>query len=149
MTIQARFTSLQPLACGGKPSCIEGRMAVMFYSSLCLFALGSGGVRGALPALGADQFDQKDPREAKALGTYFNWLLLATTSSACIGVTVIVWISTNKGYWYGFFIFLISLSVGFFVLALGKPFYRLKLPEYSPLIRITQVSLSHALTHLY
>ncbi|KAM7470142.1 hypothetical protein LguiA_008325 [Lonicera macranthoides] len=140
MTIQARFTSLQPPACGiGKPSCIEGGLAVMFYLSLCLFALGSGGVRGALPALGADQFDQKDPREAKALGTYFNLLLLATTSSACLGVTVIVWISTNKGWWYGFLIFLISLSVGFFVLALGKPFYRLKFPEYSPLFRITEV----------
>lgn len=44
----------------------------MFYTSLCLLALGAGGVKGSLAALGADQFDEKDPKGTKALASYFN-----------------------------------------------------------------------------
>ncbi|KAL2491041.1 Protein NRT1/PTR FAMILY 4.3 [Abeliophyllum distichum] len=142
MTIQAHDDKLQPEPCVGKSSCISGRPAVMFYASLCLLALGSGGVRGALPALGADQFDQKDPKEAKGLASYFNWLLLSTVSGALVGVTVIVYISTNKNnhnWWKGFLITVVGTSVGFIVLALGKPFYRIQAPGESPLVRISQV----------
>ncbi|KAA8545327.1 hypothetical protein F0562_020111 [Nyssa sinensis] len=140
ITIQARYPSLYPDACGaGKSSCMKGGIGLLFYSSLSLLALGSGGVRGALAPLGADQFDQKNPKEAKALTSYFNWLLLSTTTGASIGVTVIVWISMNKGWWKGFLISLVVAFVGFVVFALGKPFYRLRAPGDSPIIRVTQV----------
>ncbi|CAA2933985.1 NRT1 PTR FAMILY -like isoform X1 [Olea europaea subsp. europaea] len=141
MTIQAHDEKLQPVP-RGKSSGMTGRPAVMFYASLCLLALGSGGVRGALPALGADQFDKKDPKEAKGLASYFNWLLLGSVSGALIGVTVIVYISTNKNnnnWWKGFLITLVSTVVGFIFLAIGKPFYRIQVPGESPLVRIAQV----------
>ncbi|XP_022868381.1 protein NRT1/ PTR FAMILY 4.5-like isoform X2 [Olea europaea var. sylvestris] len=141
MTIQAHDEKLQPVP-RGKSSGMTGRPAVMFYASLCLLALGSGGVRGALPALGADQFDKKDPKEAKGLASYFNWLLLGSVSGALIGVTVIVYISTNKNnnnWWKGFLITLVSTVVGFIILAIGKPFYRIQVPGESPLVRIAQV----------
>ncbi|CAK9183769.1 unnamed protein product [Ilex paraguariensis] len=139
MTIQAHYPSLQPHACGNKSSCVKGGIAVMFYASLSLVALGSGGVRGALAPLGADQFNQKDPKEAKALASYFNWLLLSTTLGASVGVTVIVWVSTNRGWWLGFLISSISTSMGFVFLALGSPFYRIQPPGDSPITRIAQV----------
>ncbi|XP_016498289.1 protein NRT1/ PTR FAMILY 4.5 isoform X1 [Nicotiana tabacum] len=138
MTIQGRYSSLQPQVCG-KSNCLEGGIALLFYGSLCLLALGTGGVRGALPALGADQFDQNDPNEAKALGRYFNWLLLSSVSGSAIGVTVIVWVSTNKGWWIGFLISLGATFLGFLIFLFGKPFYRLQVPAESPLTRILQV----------
>ncbi|PIN00624.1 H+/oligopeptide symporter [Handroanthus impetiginosus] len=141
MTIQAHSDSLLPKPCG-KSSCVEGAVAVYFYTALCLFALGVGGVRGALPALGADQFDPKDPKEAKGLGSYFNWLLLSTVTGSSIGVTVVVWVATNKNnhnWWKGFLITAVGSFVGFVFLVLGKPFYRLQVPRDSPLIRIAQV----------
>ncbi|MBA0716506.1 hypothetical protein Golax_015332 [Gossypium laxum] len=141
VTIQAYSKDLQPAYCG-KPTCIDGSKAVMFYFSLGLLALGAGGVKGALPALGGDQFDHKDPKEAKALARYFNWLLLSTTLGACVGVTGIVYLTTEKHKWYwGFFISTVATFIGFTVLALGKPFYRLREPKMadSPIIRITQV----------
>ena len=118
----------------------------MFYISLCMLALGSGGVRGALPALGGDQFDQKDPKEAKALASYFNRLLLCITIGAAIGVTGIVWVSTKKNWYWGFFISTVAAFVGFGFLAIGKPLYRLRAPGESPIVRITQVSLSLSLS---
>ncbi|KAK3030388.1 hypothetical protein RJ639_038916 [Escallonia herrerae] len=139
ITIQARYPSLYPKPCNDKSSCMEGDIGVLFYTSLSLLALGSGGVRGALPALGADQFNRKDPQEAKALGSYFNWLMLSTTVGASVGVTGIVWVNINKGWWKGFFIGVVATFVGFVVLSLGKPFYRLQTPGDGPIIRIAQV----------
>ncbi|KZV14209.1 hypothetical protein F511_44202 [Dorcoceras hygrometricum] len=95
MTIQAHDDNLLPKPCG-KSSCIRGGIAVYFYTSLCFLALGIGGVKGSLPALGADQFDAKNPKEAKGLASYFNWLLLSSVVGSSIGVTVIVWFATNK-----------------------------------------------------
>ncbi|RDX72444.1 Protein NRT1/ PTR FAMILY 4.6, partial [Mucuna pruriens] len=138
LTVQAASNHLHPEACG-KSSCVQGGIAGMFYTSLCLLALGMGGVRGSMTAFGADQFDEKDPTEAKALASFFNWLLLSSTVGAITGVTGIVWVSTQKAWHWGFFIITIASSVGFVTLALGKPFYRIKIPGDSPTLRIAQV----------
>ncbi|MBA0775249.1 hypothetical protein Gotri_010405 [Gossypium trilobum] len=47
----------------------------------------------ALLSLGADQFDERDPKRS----SFFNWFLLSFAVGAIIGVTFIVWISTNQG----------------------------------------------------
>nr|POF19209.1 isoform 2 of protein nrt1/ ptr family 4.5 [Quercus suber] len=138
VTIQAASKHLHPQPCH-ESNCLKGGTAFMFYISLCMLALGSGGVRGALPALGGDQFDQKDPKEAKALASYFNRLLLCVTIGAAIGVTGIVWVSTKNNWYWGFFISTVAAFVGFGFLAIGKPFYRLRAPGESPIVRITQV----------
>ncbi|KAJ7977791.1 protein NRT1/ PTR FAMILY 4.5-like [Quillaja saponaria] len=138
VTIQAYSSDLHPENCG-KSSCVKGGTAVFFYASLCLLALGNGGVRGSLPALGADQFDKNDPIESKALASFFNCLLLSSTLGAVIGVTAIVWVSTKKAWYWGFFISTVATFIGFVVLAIGKPFYRLQAPGDSPITRIAQV----------
>ncbi|KAK2376754.1 protein NRT1/ PTR FAMILY 4.5 [Trifolium repens] len=138
ITIQAALDKLHPEACG-ESSCVKGGIAVMFYTSLCLYALGMGGVRGSLTAFGADQFDEKEPNEAKALASFFNWLLLSSTLGSVIGVTGVVWVSTQKAWHWGFFIITVCSSIGFVTLALGKSFYRIKVPGESPILRIVQV----------
>lgn len=138
VTIQAHSKNLQPEYCG-KSSCLSGGKAAYFYASLSLLALGVGGMRGAMPALGADQFNAKDPVEAKALATFFNWLTLSSTAGAAIGVTAIVWVSMNKGWFWGFLISNVAAFIGYVVLAMGKPFYRIQPRGQSPFIRIAQV----------
>ncbi|PIA60604.1 hypothetical protein AQUCO_00300240v1 [Aquilegia coerulea] len=137
-TIQAHIHKLQPEACSNSP-CVKGGKALMFYSSLCLLALGAGAMRGAIPALGGDQFDQKDEKGKKSLSSFFNWLLLSTTLGSTIGVTVIVWISMNKGWDLGFLIITLATFLGFVVLAIGKPFFHIETPGDSPIIRVIQV----------
>ncbi|XP_020228825.1 protein NRT1/ PTR FAMILY 4.5 [Cajanus cajan] len=138
LTVQASLDHLQPQACG-KSSCVKGGIAVMFYTSLYLLALGMGGVRGSMVPLGADQFDEKNPKEAKALSSFFNWILLSSTTGSIVGVTGVVWISTQKAWHWGFLIITIASSIGFLTLALGKPFYRIKTSSQSPLSTIAQV----------
>ncbi|XP_026451429.1 protein NRT1/ PTR FAMILY 4.5-like [Papaver somniferum] len=138
MTFQAHYRKLQPKPCLDHP-CIKGNSSLMFYASLCLYALGAGGVRGALPALGGDQFDPNDPKEKKSLATYFNWLILSVTVGASFGVTFIVDVSTKKSWALGFLLCLVTALAGFVVVAAGKPFYRIQKFGDSPIIRITQV----------
>ena len=145
MTIQAHNTDLHPKPCGGKSSCMKGRIGVMFYASLALLALGSGGVRGALAAFGADQFDIKKPKEIKAQATYFNGLVLFATLGAAIGVLGFVWVSTNHGWWWGFFLATLGCFLGFTLFFLGKPFYRIHVPKDSPFVSIIQV-LPHSIS---
>ncbi|XP_021278562.1 protein NRT1/ PTR FAMILY 4.5-like [Herrania umbratica] len=138
VTIQAYSKDLRPdLLC--QRDCVKGRIALMFYGSLSLLALGAGGVKGALPALGADQFDSKDPKGAKQLGSYFNWYLLSTTFGAVIGVSFVVWVSMNEAWYWGFFMGTMTAIIGFIAVALGKPFYRFPPLGNSPLLRIVQV----------
>lgn len=97
----------------------------MLYSSLSLLALGAGGLKGCVPAFGADQFDRNDPDEAKAQASYFNWMTLSNIIGGAVGVTLLVWVSTVKNLWdWAFFISMAVTFIGLVVLAMGKPFYR-------------------------
>ncbi|GMI92323.1 NRT1/ PTR family 4.5 [Hibiscus trionum] len=138
VTIQAYSKDLRPdITC--QKGCVKGKIALMFYGSLSLLAIGTGGVKGALPALGADQFDSKDPKGAKQLGSYFNWYMLSTTFGAMIGVSFVVWVSINEAWYWGFFMGTMASIVGFIAIALGKPFYHYPPLGNSPLLRIAQV----------
>ncbi|CAA3027382.1 NRT1 PTR FAMILY -like [Olea europaea subsp. europaea] len=140
MTIQAHDDELQPASCG-ELNCMTRGSAILSSAFLWLLALGSGGVRGSLPALGADQFDQKDPKEAKGLASYFNSLLLSMLTGTFFGATVIVYISTIEGsqkWWKGFLKTLVCAYVGFIIFANEEPFYRLQVPGKNPLVRIAQ-----------
>ncbi|KAE8700252.1 Early nodulin-like protein 18 [Hibiscus syriacus] len=138
VTIQAYSKDLQPdITC--QKGCVKGKVAVMFYGSLLILSIGTGGVKGALPALGADQFDHKDPKEAKQLGSYFNWYMLSTTFGAMVGVSFVVWVSINEAWYWGFFMGTMAAIVGFIAIGLGKPFYHYPPLGNSPLLRIAQV----------
>ncbi|CAK7330707.1 unnamed protein product [Dovyalis caffra] len=137
VTAQAYFKDLQPEDCH-KSTCVKGGTAIIFYGSLFLYALGSGGVKGAIPALGGDQFDH-DQQKRGALSRYYNWNLLISTCGSIVGVTAVVWVSMNKSWYKSFFISTIAALIGFTVLALGKPFYRIQPPGSSAFVRIAQV----------
>ncbi|XP_031285841.1 protein NRT1/ PTR FAMILY 4.5-like isoform X2 [Pistacia vera] len=138
LIIQSHYSKLQPQPCG-KTSCVDGTKALLFYVSICLLGLGGGGIRGSVPALGADQFDYKDPKERLLIATFFNWFLLSITIGATIGVTFVVYVSTTVGWDIGFIISMSCSFVGLIFAALGKSFYRVRVPGDSPLLRILEV----------
>ncbi|XP_030522464.2 protein NRT1/ PTR FAMILY 4.5-like [Rhodamnia argentea] len=138
VTIQAYSKNLHPDPCG-KSSCVEGGKALFLYTSMFLLALGAGGVKGALPALGGDQLYWNGIDGGKALASYFNWYLLSTILGGIIGVTGVVWVNMNKSWYWGFFIGTMTALLGFIVLAIGKPFYRFPPHGNSPLLKIAQV----------
>eukprot|EP01018_Ginkgo_biloba_P032795 Gb_24460 [translate_table: standard] len=144
MTIQAHYPSLRPPKCNISDAIsdckhVTGGKAAMFYMGLYLMALGTGGLKAALPSLGADQFDEKDPQERRFMSSFFNWFALSINVGACIGVTCLVWIENNRGWDIGFGSCVGAVFVAIVSLVLGLPRYRNQIPQGSPLTRIAQV----------
>ncbi|KAL1567880.1 hypothetical protein AAHA92_03307 [Salvia divinorum] len=141
ITIQAHSKKSKRMPCN-KPSCIGGCDATMFYASLCILALGCGGVKGSVAALGADQFDRNETGGAKGVASFFNYYHFSTTVGSLIGVTAVVWIALNRGWHWAFFTGLVTAFVGFVVLALEKPFYLFQPLANSPIVRVSQVIIT-------
>ncbi|KAF7142796.1 hypothetical protein RHSIM_Rhsim05G0040600 [Rhododendron simsii] len=120
--------------------------------------LGTGGVKGALPALGADQFDQKVPKEAKALANYFNFLLFSTSMAPPWGSPLLSGLAPTKGGGGGFSFALLLLVLGMLCLLLeglsigsAPESHRMNLPEsLNELYEIKEkesISQEHKLSH--
>lgn len=147
LIVQSHYKDLQPKSCL-EPTCIHGAKALLFYTSICLVGLGGGGIRGTIPALGADQFDYRTPKEKKNIASFFNWLLLSITLGATLGVTFVVYVSTKVRWDIGFSISLSCAFLGLVFVASGKPFYWVRVPGDSPLLRVLEVSLLHSVSKL-
>ncbi|KAK4710769.1 hypothetical protein R3W88_005282 [Solanum pinnatisectum] len=144
LILQSHFQKLQPQPCG-ESTCVHGGKALLLYTSVYLTALGAGGIRGCIPALGADQFEQDDPKQSsKNISSFFNWFLLSITIGASIGVTIVVWVSANVGWDRGFIISIVCCFAGLCIVSMGKPFYRVRVPGESPLLRVLQVLVAAA-----
>ncbi|GLJ31754.1 hypothetical protein SUGI_0638720 [Cryptomeria japonica] len=141
---QAHFGSLKPPPCnllGPTSVCVKvsGAKTAMLFIGLYLIAIGNGGVKGALPAFGADQFDEKDPKERRKISTYFNMLFFSITAGSSIGVTAVVWVMNNSGWDAGFGFCVGAVSLAIISMVAGRKTYRIRIPEGGPLIRILQV----------
>ncbi|KAG5622049.1 hypothetical protein H5410_007267 [Solanum commersonii] len=148
LILQSHFQKLQPQPCG-ESTCVHGGKALLLYTSVYLMALGAGGIRGSIPALGADQFEQDDPKKSsKNISSFFNWFLLSITIGASIGVTIVVWVSTNVGWDKGFIISIVCCFAGLCIVSMGKPFYRVRVPGESPLLRVLQFNHEFFSIHL-
>ncbi|XP_027356961.1 protein NRT1/ PTR FAMILY 4.5-like [Abrus precatorius] len=146
LTVQARFHQLRPIPCKdlaptqmSQCKAAEGGQAAVLYIGLYLVALGTGGIKAALPALGADQFDDKDPKEAAQLSSFFNWFLFSLTMGSIVGVTFLVWIGANLGWDWSFTVCTLIVIFAILFICMGKSLYRNNIPKGSPLIRIIQV----------
>lgn len=146
LAVQAHFHQLRPIPCKGiapdqmnQCHAADSTQAAILFTGLYLIAFGTSGVKAALPSLGADQFDEKDPKEATQLSSYFNWLLFSLTIGAIIGVTFVVWIGTNQGWDWSFGVCTIAVLFAIVFVCMGKSLYRNNVPRGSPFVRIMQV----------
>ncbi|CAL1396177.1 unnamed protein product [Linum trigynum] len=147
LTVQARVHQLRPTPCNGAAAlsggsqceAATGGQSAMLYIGLYLIALGTSGVKAALPSLGADQFDTRNPKEAGKLSSFFNWFLFSLTVGAIVGVTIVVWVSANVGWDWGFGLCGLAVLCAVVFVSMGKSLYRMNAPSGSPFVRFAQV----------
>ncbi|KZV47496.1 nitrate transporter [Dorcoceras hygrometricum] len=145
LAVQAHFPKLKPPSCNvfdPKSNCIQvtGSNAAFLFVALYLVGIGSGGVKAALPSHGADQFDDKDPKEEKQKSSFFNWLLLSLCLGGAFSLTFFVWIQDHKGWDWGFTVSSIAMFFGVLIFAAGLPHYRIHVVNgSSALTEIVQV----------
>ncbi|XP_061342446.1 protein NRT1/ PTR FAMILY 4.6-like [Gastrolobium bilobum] len=147
LTIQARVASLKPPECDSATPCreVNGGKAAMLFGGLYLVALGVGGIKGSLPAHGAEQFDETTVSGRKQRSTFFNYFVFCLSCGALIAVTFVVWVEDNKGWEWGFAISTISIFVSIPVFLAGSATYRNKIPSGSPLTTILKVLVAASL----
>ncbi|XP_024995124.1 protein NRT1/ PTR FAMILY 4.6 isoform X2 [Cynara cardunculus var. scolymus] len=133
LTIQAHSPSLKP------PE------STMLFLGLYLVALGVGGIKGSLPAHGAQQFDDNTVKGRKQRSTFFNYFVVCLAIGALIAVTFVVWIEDNKGWEWGFGISMLTVLLSIPVFLAGSGFYRNKIPSGSPLTTIFKVLIASML----
>lgn len=140
LTLSASVTALKPPPCIGfvcpEPSAAQ---SAVFFFSLYLIALGTGGIKPCVSSFGADQFDDTDPTERRRKGSFFNWFYFCINIGAFVSGTCLVWIQDNLGWGLGYGIptIFMALAIGSFFS--GSKLYRFQKPGGSPLTRVCQV----------
>ncbi|XP_042052057.1 protein NRT1/ PTR FAMILY 4.6-like [Salvia splendens] len=150
LTMQAKSSSLQPPKCDKKQQEMQcqqvgGAKAALLFSGLYLVALGVGGIKGSLPAHGAEQFDGSTPRGRKQRSSFFNYFVFSLAAGSLIAVTLVVWIEDNIGWQWGFGISTLTILLSIPMFLAGSSFYRNKIPLGSPLTTISKVLIASLL----
>ncbi|KAG1367783.1 Protein NRT1/ PTR FAMILY 4.5 [Cocos nucifera] len=148
LTLQAHFPKLKPPPCNifdPTAHClkVDGGNAVFLYISLYLVAIGSAGIKASLPVHSADQFDEKDPQEARQMSSFFNWLLLSVCLGGAISLTLVVWVQNEKGWDWGFGTSTGAMLTALVVFLAGAPKYRMAIIQgTNALLEIIQVCVA-------
>jgi solute carrier family 15 (peptide/histidine transporter), member 3/4 len=111
----------------------------VFFASLYLVSIGTGGVKSALLPFGADQYNDANLEESKRKQSFFSLFFIAINLGVFISGTVVVWIQQNVAWSLGFGISSVCLVIATTAFFIGTPTYRVQLPSGSPLKSIIMV----------
>lgn len=138
LTLSATVPGLRPHS--DKDSCnASGTQVGVFFLSLYLIALGTGGIKPCVSSFGADQFDDADEAEKKHKSSFFNWFYFSINIGALIAASALVYIQTHVGWGWGFGIPAVAMAIAVAFFFSGTRLYRNQKPGGSPLTRICQV----------
>ncbi|KAF6165803.1 hypothetical protein GIB67_012700 [Kingdonia uniflora] len=138
LTLSASVNGLKPSCTGNvcNPTQIQ---STVFFISMYMIALGTGGIKPCVSSFGADQFDDNDENEKKHKSSFFNWFYFSINVGALLAASVLVWIQTNVGWGWGFGIPAVTMAVAVVSFFSGTRRYRNQKPGGSALTRIAQV----------
>ncbi|KAL5991683.1 hypothetical protein ACLOJK_012592 [Asimina triloba] len=138
LTMSQFIPSLKPCpmaACLNPPKIHE----IIFFLAIYLISVGTGGHKPSLESFGADQFDDDHREERKKKMSYFNWWNSALCAGLVLGVTVVVYVQDNVSWGIAHIILTAVMAASIAIFLLGRPVYRYRTPEASPLTPMLQV----------
>ncbi|CAI9114927.1 OLC1v1015752C1 [Oldenlandia corymbosa var. corymbosa] len=111
---------------------------VIFFVSLYLFAMAQGMHKPCVQAFGADQFDEKDPEEAKAKSSFFNWWYFSLCVAVLVTLVILTYIQENLSWGLGFGIPCIVMGFAVILFLSGTMTYRFRVnsDKRDPFLRI-------------
>nr|CAD1844089.1 unnamed protein product [Ananas comosus var. bracteatus] len=137
LTLTVSLHSLRP------PECCNTHATPLqvgiFYLSLYIIAVGTGGTKPNISTMGADQFDDFDPKERKQKLSFFNWWMFSIFFGTLFANTLIIYVQDDIGWGIGYGIPTAGLLISILVFLVGTPFYRHKIPTGSPFTVIARV----------
>ncbi|KAF7144854.1 hypothetical protein RHSIM_Rhsim04G0174400 [Rhododendron simsii] len=145
LTLSVSVPGLRPPSCDTTGDCkISTLQYCMFFGALYTLAVGTGGTKPNISTIGADQFDDFEPKEKAQKLSFFNWWMFTIFVGLLFGNTVIVYIQENVGWSLGYGIPTVGLAISITVFLAGTPFYRHRKPAGSPFTRMAKVIVAAA-----
>ncbi|CAM6097449.1 unnamed protein product [Calypogeia fissa] len=141
ITMAASIPSLDPSVCKNS-FCLRDpdTVAVIYlFAALYLVTIGTGGVWPALPAFGADQFEDGNSKEQKSRNSFFNWFFFSGALGSLITSTLLTYAKKHMSIAWQFGFSTLSTCMALTVFLLGVSFYRYKQTKDNPLERMAQV----------
>ncbi|XXG61879.1 hypothetical protein AAC387_Pa05g0372 [Persea americana] len=74
----------------------------VFFGALYILAIGTGGTKPNISTIGADQFDDFEPKEKTHKLSFFNWWMFSVYLGTLFGNTALVYIQDNVGWTLGY-----------------------------------------------
>lgn len=111
----------------------------VFYGALYTLAIGTGGTKPNISTIGADQFDDFEPKEKAHKLSFFNWWMFSIFFGTLFANTALVYIQDNVGWALGYGLPTIGLAISISIFLAGTPFYRHRVPNGSPFTRMAKV----------
>ncbi|VVB08115.1 unnamed protein product [Arabis nemorensis] len=143
LTLSVSLPALRPPKCtmANVEDCKKASVLqlAVFFGALYTLAIGTGGTKPNISTIGADQFDEFDPKEKYHKHSFFNWWMFSIFFGALFASTVLVYVQDNVGWTLGYGLPTIGLAISIVIFLVGTPFYRHKLPTGSPFTKMTRV----------
>uniref|UniRef100_A0A5B6ZT67 Peptide transporter PTR3-A n=1 Tax=Davidia involucrata TaxID=16924 RepID=A0A5B6ZT67_DAVIN len=111
----------------------------VFYGALYTLAIGTGGTKPNISTIGADQFDDFEPKEKAHKLSFFNWWMFSIFFGTLFANTILVYIQDNVGWTLGYGLPTLGLAISILIFLAGTPFYRHRVPTGSPFTRMARV----------
>ncbi|KFK41630.1 hypothetical protein AALP_AA2G152700 [Arabis alpina] len=99
-------------------------LSVLFFFSLYLVAIGQSGHKPCVQAFGADQFDEKDPKEKSERSSFFNWWYLGKAAGISLAIVVVGYIQEAFTWALGYGIPCVVMVFSLVIFVLGRRTYR-------------------------
>ncbi|KAK9087807.1 hypothetical protein Syun_030201 [Stephania yunnanensis] len=111
----------------------------VFFTSLYILSIGTGGTKPNISTIGADQFDEFDPKEKAHKLSFFNWWMFSIFFGTLFANTFLVYLQDNVGWTLGYGLPTAGLAISIVIFIAGTPFYRHRRPTGSPFTRMARV----------
>ncbi|GJM91599.1 hypothetical protein PR202_ga07987 [Eleusine coracana subsp. coracana] len=143
LTVSSAIPSLRPSTpCdAGTTTCAPASKTqfAVFFLSLYLTSVGTGGVKSALLPFGAEQYDDDDTEHPERKQAFFSWFFAAINLGIFVAGTLVSWLQQNVAWALGFGVGTACLAVAAAAFVAGTPWYRVEVPAGSPLRDIIRV----------
>lgn len=142
LTLAVALPSLRPPECQPDSNFCEkaSKFQVgIFYFALYVLAVGTGGTKPNISTIGADQFDEFDPKEKLQKASFFNWWIFSVFLGMLFADSFLIYIQDRVGFTLGYAIPTVGLIISVILFLIGTPFYRHKVQNGNPFNRMAQV----------
>ncbi|XP_039831381.1 protein NRT1/ PTR FAMILY 5.2-like [Panicum virgatum] len=140
LVLSVTLPALKPPPCdaGVCPKASALQLGV-YFGGLYIVAFGNGGTKPNISTIGADQFDEFDPREKMHKLSFFNWWMFTIFLGILFSSTVLVYLQDNVSWSIGYGIPTLGLLVSIAVFLAGTKLYRHRVPQGSPFTSMGRV----------